>query len=66
MVKNPPAMRKTQIQSLGQEDPLEKGMVNPLQCSCLENPIDRGAWQTTVLFFFLVDTIGLNVIHEHI
>ena len=20
---------------------------NPLQCSCLENPMDRGAWQTT-------------------
>ena len=26
MVKNPPAMPKTQVQSLGQEDPLEKGM----------------------------------------
>ena len=26
MVKNLPAMRETQIQSLGQEDPLEKGM----------------------------------------
>ena len=21
---------------------------NPLQCSCLENPMDRGAWQVTV------------------
>ena len=20
----------------------------PLQCSCLENPIDRGAWQATI------------------
>ena len=20
---------------------------NPLQCSCLENPMDRGAWQAT-------------------
>ena len=20
----------------------------PLQCSCLENPVDRGAWQATV------------------
>ena len=27
MVKNPPAMQETRIQSLGQEDPLEKGMV---------------------------------------
>ena len=26
MVKNLPAMWKTQLQSLGQEDPLEKGM----------------------------------------
>ena len=25
MVKNPPAMQGTQVQSLGQEDPLEKG-----------------------------------------
>ena len=27
MVKNPPAMWETWVQSLGQEDPLEKGMV---------------------------------------
>ena len=26
MVKNLPAMHETQVQSLGQEDPLEKGM----------------------------------------
>ena len=25
-----------------------KGNGNPLQCSCLENPMDRGAWQATV------------------
>ena len=25
MVKNPPAMQETQVQSLGQEDPLDKG-----------------------------------------
>ena len=24
------------------------GHGNPLQCSCLENPIDRGAWWATV------------------
>ena len=28
MVKNLPAMEKTQVQSLGGEDPLEKGMAN--------------------------------------
>ena len=27
MVKNQPAMQETWVQSLGQEDPLEKGMV---------------------------------------
>ena len=26
MVKNLPAMQETEVQSLGQEDPLEKGM----------------------------------------
>ena len=25
-----------------------EGNGNPLQCSCLENPMDRGAWQVTV------------------
>ena len=25
-----------------------KGNGNPIQCSCLENPIDGGAWQATV------------------
>ena len=24
------------------------GYGNPLQCSCLENPMDRGAWQAIV------------------
>ena len=30
MVKNLPAMQETQVQSLGQEDPLEKGMATYL------------------------------------
>ena len=91
-VKNLPAMQETWVQSLGQEDPLEKGMAthlpgvfhgqrslvgcspwgpeesdmterlhfnfslscigegngNPLQCSCLENPRDGGAWWAAV------------------
>ena len=29
MVKNLPAMRETQLQSLGREDPMEKGMAIP-------------------------------------
>ena len=32
---------------LGGEDPLEEGTGIPLQYSCLENPMDRGAWQAT-------------------
>ena len=47
-VKNLPAVQETLIQSLGQEDPLEKEMANPLQCSCLENPRDGGAWWAAV------------------
>ena len=26
----------------------QEGNGNPLQCSCLENPMDRGAWKATV------------------
>ena len=49
MVKNPPAMQETWVQSLGQEDPLEKGMATHSSIySCLGNPMDRGAWQATV------------------
>ena len=33
MVKNPPAIQETCVRSLGQEDPLEKGMVT--HCSIL-------------------------------
>ena len=41
-------MQETWIQSLGGEDPLEKGTGYPLQYSGLENPMDRAAWQGTV------------------
>ena len=46
VVKNPPAMQETWVQSLNREDLLEEGMA--LQYFCLENPTDRGAWQATV------------------
>ena len=48
MTKNLPAVQETCIQPLGQEDPLQKEMVNPLQYSCLENPMEGGAWSTVV------------------
>ena len=47
IVKNLPAMQETRVQSLGWEDAGE-GNGNPLQYSCLDNPMDRGAWQATV------------------
>ena len=48
-VKNLPAMQETQVQSLGQEDPLEKGMATHSSIlSCLENPMVRAAWWATV------------------
>ena len=40
LVKNLPAMRETWVQSLGWEDPLEKGKGYPLQYSSLENSMD--------------------------
>ena len=44
-VKNSP---ETQIQSQGWVDPLNKGMANPIQYSCLENSKDRETWWATV------------------
>ena len=47
-VKNLPTMQKTPVQFLGWEDSPGEGNGNPLQYSCLENPMDRGALQATV------------------
>ena len=42
-------MQETWVQFLSQEETLEKGIeLYPLQYSCLENPMDRGAWWVTV------------------
>ena len=48
MVKNPPAMWETWVQSLGCEDPLEEGMATHLSILAWGIPMDRGAWQATV------------------
>ena len=47
-VKNLPTMQETQIQSLGQEDPLEKGMATHSSILAWRIPMDRGAWQATI------------------
>ena len=39
-------MQETQVQSLGRSP--GEGNGNPLQYSCLENPMVRGAWWVTV------------------
>ena len=43
VVKNLPAMQETWVQSLGWEDSPAGGNSNPLQYSCLENPMDGRA-----------------------
>ena len=38
-------MHETWVRSLGRQDPPQEGNGSPLQYSCLENSMDRGAWQ---------------------
>ena len=50
MGKESASVQETQerwVQSLGQEESLEEENGNPLQYSCLKNPMDSGAWQAT-------------------
>ena len=47
-LKRLPAMQETTVPSLGWEDSPGEGNGNPLQYSCLENPMDGGAWWATV------------------
>ena len=52
MVKNPPANagdKRDEGSVPGSERCPGGGHGNPLQDSCLENPMDRGAWGATVL-----------------
>ena len=48
MVKNPPAMWETWVQSLGWEDTLEEGMETHSSILAWRMPVDRGAWKATV------------------
>ena len=41
MIEKLPAVQETQVQSLGWEDPLEKGMAT--HSSILENSMDKGS-----------------------
>ena len=48
-VKNLPAIWETWVRSLGWEDPLEKGTATHSRILAWRIPMDRGAWQVTVL-----------------
>ena len=48
MVKNLLTMQDPWVRSLGQEGSPGEGNGNPLQYSCLENPMDRGVWLAIV------------------
>ena len=48
IVKNPPAMWKTCVQSLSWEDPLEEGLATHYSILVWKTPMDRGAWWATV------------------
>ena len=43
-VKKLPEVQEARVQSLDRDDSLEKEMATQLQYSCLENPMDGGAW----------------------
>ena len=47
-VKNPPAMRGTQVRSLGWEDPLKEDMATHSSILAQRIPIVRGAWWAIV------------------
>ena len=47
-VKHLPTMRETRVQSLGQEDLLEKEMATHNSVLAWKNPMDGGAWYATV------------------
>ena len=48
MVQNLPAIAEDVASIPGSGRSPGGGHDNPLQYSCLENPMDRGAWQATV------------------
>ena len=48
LVKNPPAVWETWVQSLGWVDPLEESMTTYSNILVWRIPMERGAWQAAV------------------
>ena len=64
-LKHLPSMQETWVQSLGSSGRSpEEGNGNPLQYSCLENPMNGGAWWATVHWVEESDTT--EQLHFHI
>ena len=68
MVKNPPAGAEDArdvgpVPGLGRFSGVGNG--NPLQYSCLESPMDRGAWQATYITWSHKDTDTTEHTHTH-
>ena len=56
-------MPEIRVRSRGWDDALEKeGNGNPPQYSCLENPMDRGAWWATV---HVIAKSQIRLVTEH-
>ena len=66
VVKNPPANAGDMGSIPGWGRSSGGGNGNPLQYSCLENPMDRGAWQATVLRVTKSQTCPSNLAHPQI
>ena len=68
MGKNQPAiqeMQETQVRFHGSGRSPGGGHGNPLQYSCLENLMDRGAWLDTVHGVSELDTTGNDLARTH-
>ena len=68
VVKNPPAnagdMRQGRsVPELGRSP--GGGHGNPLRYSCLENPMDRGAWRALLVHRVIPSQIGLKLLSTH-
>ena len=69
MVKNLPAMQETQVQSLGWEDPLEKGMATPSSTFAWENswtedPGGLQSWGQRVRHDWVTNTFSLLLLED--